>query len=187
MRCISLVILFGLFASTMHVSAATVGQDYLLTVPIDGDWVGGFGSVGSDGYDDWVLDVSPDGYDAQVTSVAVQLSYDPGYLELFAREADSTDSNGWVSQGGPVFTSGDSFIQEASLTFLALDAYDYALRVAGTPGWIGTTYALGIAAVSPVPLPAAAWLFISVFAGGVWLTRRRSGPTTAHTGCATAA
>lgn len=165
----------GLVLCALQSQAAIMNLDYTLNVPIDGGWVGGAGTLGPNGSDDWLLEVAPDGQDAQVTSIALEFSQSQGSLELFNREEVSTDVNGWVSLGGPVLTSGGGIVQVAALTFMALDAFDYALRVTGAAGLVGAPYVLGVAAVSPVPLPAAAWLFISVFLGGAWLSRRRGG------------
>jgi hypothetical protein len=151
--------------------AATVYPESFLTVPIDGGWVGGSGNVGEDGFDDWALELSPDGQDAQVTSIAVEFSFHSGALEIFSREEGSTDSDGWLSQGA-VGTTGWGGLQVASLTFMALDAFDYVLRISGHAGRIGAGYIFGVAAVSPVPIPAAAWLFVSALAGGIFMSRR---------------
>ena len=167
----------GLVLCAVQSQAATLNLENTLEVPIDGGWVGGAGTVGADGYDDWLLDVTPDGQDAQITSIAVEFNRNQGALELFSREEGSTNVDGWVSQGSAL-TDGGGLIQRASLTFLALDEFDYALRITGTAGTIGTPYTLGVAAISPVPLPASAWLFISVFLGGAWLCRRRGNAKT---------
>jgi hypothetical protein len=151
--------------------AATVYPESYLTVPIDGGWVGGSGTVGQDGFDDWALELAPDGQDAQVTSIAVEFSFRSGALEMFAREEGSTDSDGWLSQGAAA-TTGHGGLQVASLTFLALDAFDYVLRISGHAGRVGAGYVFGVAAVSPVPIPAAAWLFVSALAGGIFISRR---------------
>ncbi len=153
--------------------AATVYPESYLTVPIDGGWVGGSGRVGEDGFDDWALELSPDGQDAQLTSIAVEFNYRSGALEMFSREEGSADSDGWLSQGAVAYDRRGG-LQEASLTFLALDAFDYVLRISSRAGRTGAAYTFGVAAVSPVPIPAAAWLFASALAGGIFMSRRNS-------------
>lgn len=165
----------GLLIAGMQAQSATVEPERFMDVPIDGGWTAGIGSTGLNGADDWVLNVTPDGLDAQVTSIAVEFSNSPGSVELFARDEGSIDSNGWMSQGGPILTTGNSYLQVAALTFFALDAFDYVLRVSGESGLVGTPYVLAVAAISPVPLPASAWLFLSVLLAGYLISRRQDG------------
>ena len=128
--------------------------------------------MGGNGYDDWLLDLTPNGGDARVFAFAIEYSRDRGSVELFSRHEDSTDANGWLSHGA-VATAGRGYIQTASLTFMALNAFDYVLRIGGHAGHIGAIYKFGVAAVSPVPLPAAAWLFASALAGGFFISRKK--------------
>ena len=69
---------------------------------------------------------------------------------------ESMGTNSYVLEYCGELTNGTGLVQIASLTFLALDDFDYALRITGTAGLIGTPYLLGVAAVSPVPL-AVSW------------------------------
>jgi hypothetical protein len=96
----------GVLLYAAQSEAAIVNPEYVLSVPIDVGWVGVGGTVGQNGHGNWILAVTPDGRDAQVTSMAIEFNFNPGAVELFTREEGSTDINGWASQGDPVLTSG---------------------------------------------------------------------------------
>lgn len=151
-----------------QVQAAVINPHATLNVGIDRGTAAAFGVVGQEGYYDWALQIGPDGRDAQITSLAVEFSRSQGALEVFSREQGDLAVDGWVSQSSAAATGG--FLQVATLTFMALDAFDYVLRVSGSLG-AGHLLAVQANSISAVPLPGAAWMFMSALLGGVFFTR----------------
>ncbi len=149
------------------------------------------------------LVLSDDGSNNHTISTGTALLVNPGQYFVMARNGDSTSNGGFIADyvydGFTLGNSGDQIIFSNNLTELLRLDYstnfstagksmelirntmteaDYALTGAmftyglgdvGTPGAAGSF----TPSVSPVPVPAAAWLFSSGLAGVIGLGRRR--------------
>lgn len=138
------------------------------TVPLNGSNLGESGTINADSTSDnyftdasdiWEVVVNPDTDTVllaiEVNSIGTSITK----FEIFeVNNGDGTGSLGTAIESGG---AGDQ------LSFSYSTTKDYYLVLTGVEG---ANYSVQMSAV---PLPAAAWMFLSLLGGGAWLKRRR--------------
>jgi hypothetical protein len=190
----------GAFASVAHLYITEVMANPAAVSDTSGEWFELYNPTGQSVDLEGVV-LSDDGSNSHTISGGGTLLIDPGEYFVLARDGDSLSNGGfsadYVYSNFSLGNSSDQIVfsdstgellrldyasgfvaagQSAELLGLPMSAVNYGLTDSSLMyglGDIGTPGSAGAYTPSPVPVPAAAWLFGSGLAGLVGIGRRK--------------